>query len=172
MQEEGKIDIKDFRILLQNVYYPTDSFSFLRSTPLYPEWPFVATRTAADNLNKEIAVALLRMSADSEPARQASINGWDVVRNYQPIHELEKDLRMGLYQRISYLNYKDVLDRYGLLVKFGVAACILTFLVLSYLFRLKRLLRADIKRRQKIEQVLKTTNRQYYDEMKHVRGGE
>jgi len=56
-------------------------------------------------LNKKIAIALLNMPSDSKAAIDASISGWDVVRNYQPIHELEQDLRMGPYKRISYLNY-------------------------------------------------------------------
>ena len=173
MQQEGKINIKDFRVLLQDKFYPTDAFSFLRSTQLYPEWPFVATKSVPDTLNKQIAVALLRMPASAESAQKASISGWDVVRNYQPIHELEKDLRLGPYRKISYLNYKDVVDRYGLLIKAGLVVFILTVILLSYLFRLKRLLRADIKRRQKIEHVLKTTNRRYYGEMmKYVREGD
>ncbi len=173
MQQEGKINIQDFRVLRQNVYFPTEAFSFLRSTPLYPEWPFVATKSVPDQLNKDITIALLRMPSDSDAARSASISGWDVVRNYQPIHELEKDLRLGLYQRISYLNYKDVFDRYSLFINAGIVVFILTIILLSYLFRLKRLLRADIKRRKKIEHVLKTTNRRYYDEMmKYVREGD
>jgi phosphate/phosphite/phosphonate ABC transporter binding protein len=173
MQQEGKINIQDFRVLRQNVYFPTDAFSFLRSTPLYPEWPFVATKSVPDQLNKDITIALLRMPADSDAARSASISGWDVVRNYQPIHELEKELRLGPYQQISYLNYKDVFDRYNLLIKAGIIVFLLTVILLSYLFRLKRLLRADIKRRKRIEHVLKTTNRRYYDEMmKYVRDGD
>jgi len=172
MQQEGEINLKDFRVLLQNVYFPTESFSFLRSTPLYPEWPFVATQAVPDDLNKAIAIALLSMPSSSDAARSASISGWDVVRNYQPIHELEKDLRLGPYQQISYLNYKDVFERYNLLIKAGIAVFIFTVILLSYLFRLKRLLRADIQRRKKIEHVLKTTNRRYYDEMmKYVREG-
>jgi ABC-type phosphate/phosphonate transport system substrate-binding protein len=173
MQQEGKINLKDFRVLLQNVYYPTDAFPFLQSTPLYPEWPFVATQFVPDQLNKEITIALLSMPSASDAARRASISGWDVVRNYQPIHELEKELRLGPYQQISYLNYKDVLDHYNLLIKAGIVVFILTVILLSYLFRLKRLLRADIQRRKTIEHVLKTTNRRYYDEMmKYVREGD
>jgi len=173
MQQEGKINMKNFRVLLQNVYYPTDAFSFLRSTPLYPEWPFAATKSAPDQLNKDITIALLKMPSGSDAARHASISGWDVVRNYQPIHELEKELRLGPYQQISYLNYKDVLNRYSLLIKAGIVVFIVTVILMCYLFRLKRLLRADIQRRKKIEYVLKTTNRRYYDEMmKYVREGD
>jgi len=173
MQQEGKIKLKDFRVLLQNVYYPTEAFPFLRSTPLYPEWPFAATRSAPDQLNKEIAIALLKIQPKSDAAQRADVTGWDVVRNYQPIHELEQDLRLGPYQQISYLNYKDVLQRYNLPIKMGIVVFVLIILLVAYLFRLKRLLRSDIQRRKKIEYVLKTTNRRYYDEMmKYVREGD
>ncbi len=167
MQQEGKIRISDFRILLLNKYYPTEAFPFVRSTPLYPEWPFAATRSVPELLNKKIAVALLSMPPDAEAARAASISGWDVVGNYQPVHELEKELRLGPYETISYLNWRDVLDRYGLLIKIGAAVFVVLLLLLSYLFHLKRMLRADIRRRKKIEHVLKTTNRKYYEEMKY-----
>ena len=165
MQQEGKISMKEFRVLLQNKYYPTDAFPFLRSTPLYPEWPFVATKSVPDRLNKKITIALLKMPSESYAASQAFINGWDVVRNYQPIHELEKDLRLGPYKHINYLNYKDVLNRYGFLITTGFVVFIFTVLLLSYLFRLKWLLRADIQRRKRMEHVLKKTNKRYYDEM-------
>jgi ABC-type phosphate/phosphonate transport system substrate-binding protein len=167
MQQEGKINLRDFRVMLQNTYYPTDEFPFLHSTPLYPEWPFAAVRSVPELLNKKIAVALLSMRADSPAARSASISGWDVVGNYQPIHELEKELRVGLYEKINYLNYRDVFDRYGLLIKAGAVVFVLLVLLLSYLFHLKRILRADIRRRKKIEHILKTTNRKYYEDMKH-----
>jgi hypothetical protein len=170
MQQEGKVHISDFRVLLLNKYYPTDAFPFVRSTPLYPEWPFAATRSVPELLNKKIAVALLSMPPDAPAAKAASISGWDVVGNYQPVHELEKELRLGPYEKITYLNYRDVLDRYGLLIKAGAVVFVILILLLSYLYHLKRLLRADIRRRKKIEHVLKTTNRKYYEEMQHHLG--
>jgi ABC-type phosphate/phosphonate transport system substrate-binding protein len=169
MQKEGKIQLKDFRIISRPTYSPTQDFPFLRSTELYPEWPFSTTKSTAEQLSKKVTVALLKMAPDSTAARASSINGWDVVRNYQPVHELEKELRLGSYQKINYLTFKDVLARYNLLIKAGIITFIFNAFLVYYLFRLKRILRSDIQRRQKIERILKTTNRRYYDDMmRHV----
>lgn len=173
MQREGKINLNDFRVLLQNEYYPTTAYPLLRSTSLYPEWPFAAAQFVPAQLNKEIVIALLKMPSEAKAARKASIVGWDVVHNYQSIHELEKDLRLGPYRNITYLNYNDVLENYNYQIKGGLFLFVVIMLLVGYLFRLKRLLRSDIQRRQKIEEALKTTNRRYYDEMmKYVHDGE
>lgn len=132
MQQEGKINLKDFRILLKDIYYPTDAFPFLRSTPLYPEWPFAATKSTPDQLNKVITIALLKMPSESGAARSASLNGWDVVRNYQAIHELKKDLRLGSYLKSSF-NYKDVLLRYNYQIKIAIVIFIFNVILIYYL---------------------------------------
>ncbi len=165
MAREGRINMADFRVITQESYHPTASFPFLRSTPLYPEWPFAANKKTSESLSKEVAIALLEMPADAEAARAASIKGWGVVRNYQPIHDLYRELHLGPYRKITYFSLRDVWDRYR--VPIIVIALLFTFnlILIFYLVHLKSLLRADIRRRQKMERILKKTNKEYYRQM-------
>ncbi len=165
MAREGRINMADFRVISQDSYHPTASFPFLRSTPLYPEWPFAANKKTSESLSKAVAIALLEMPPDAGAARAASIKGWGVVRNYQPIHDLYRELHLGPYSRITDFSLRDVWDRYRLPII--IIALLFTFniILISYLFHLKSLLRADIRRRQKMERILKKTNKQYYQQM-------
>jgi len=168
MAEEGKINMADFRVLQLPESSPTDNFPFQRSTRLYPEWPLAATMSTSEALRKAVAVALLTLPPDSPAARAASITGWDVVHSYQPIHDLYKELRQGPYQEITNLTYRDVLKKYNTLILFGALTFIVVMLLLAYLFHLKKCLRADIRRRKRIEVVLKDLNKEYYKEIQRT----
>lgn len=61
MQAEGTIRLADFRIL--NPQEDPD-FPFVRSTPLFPEWPFSKLRHTANDLAQQVAIALLGMPSD------------------------------------------------------------------------------------------------------------
>ncbi len=58
MQEEGKIDLKDFQSL-NPLHY--DGFPFAASTALYPEWPFAKVRHTSSQLAEQVSMALLSM---------------------------------------------------------------------------------------------------------------
>ncbi len=166
MAREGRINLADFRVISQERYQPTAAFPFLRSTPLYPEWPFAANKKTSEQLSKAVAIALLEMPSNSKPAQAASIKGWGVVRNYQPIHDLYRELHLGPYRKITYFSIKDVWERYRLPIMVITLLFLFNILLITYLFHLKSLLRADIRRRQKMEQILKKTNRKFYQQIK------
>ncbi|HEB50657.1 MAG TPA: phosphate/phosphite/phosphonate ABC transporter substrate-binding protein [Desulfobulbus sp.] len=166
MTREGRISLADFRVITRESYQPTPAFPFLRSTPLYPEWPFAANKNTSEQLSKAVAIALLEMKPESTAARAASIKGWGVVRNYQPIHDLYRELHLGPYQKITYFSIRDVWDRYRLPIIVITLLFIFNLILITYLFHLKSLLRADIRRRQKMERILKKTNRKFYQQMK------
>ncbi len=92
MVEKGKIDTADFRILNPRQF---PEFAFPLSTPLYPEWPFVKLRNTSERLASDVAIALFRMppSAGTDPG----IFGWTVPLDYQPVHELLRELQLPPY---------------------------------------------------------------------------
>lgn len=99
MSAEGKIDIKDIRLIRAyegKTDYP--DFPLPHSTRLYPEWPFAEMIHTPDELSKKVAVALMKMPRDSLAARAARCAGWTVPLNYQPVHECLKELGIGPYQ--------------------------------------------------------------------------
>lgn len=95
LSKAGKIRLDDFRVLAPRSY---PDFPLLVSTPLYPEWAFAKTRKASDALSKAVAVALLSLGSDSPESQKAGFQEWTFPYDYQPVHELLKELRVGPYE--------------------------------------------------------------------------
>ncbi|MBT5109386.1 MAG: PhnD/SsuA/transferrin family substrate-binding protein [Rhodospirillaceae bacterium] len=96
MAREGKIKRDDFRVLNPRT---VSGFPYAHSTALYPEWPFAKLRDTPSDLAEKVAIALLGMPADSAAARAADYAGWTVPLDYQSIHDLFRELRVGPYTR-------------------------------------------------------------------------
>jgi diguanylate cyclase (GGDEF)-like protein/PAS domain S-box-containing protein len=123
MAREGAVRLSDFRLL-----HPQDraDFPFRVSTRLYPEWPFARLKHTDPGLAQRVAVALLGMGPDSAAAQAAHATGWSVPRNYQPVHELMEELRLGPYARSGRFTLYDVLQRY----RYSLLAGALAFLAI------------------------------------------
>jgi len=91
---ERNINLDKFKIINQkhSKYFP-----FYRSTPLYPEWAFSKMKGTSDDLSKKVTLALLNINSSQNAARVGRYVGWTVPENYEPVHELMRDLRVGPY---------------------------------------------------------------------------
>jgi two-component system sensor histidine kinase/response regulator len=128
MEREGKIDLSDFKVL-ETKQHP--SYKMLHSTPLYPVWPFARVKHTSLELSERVASALLRMRSDSEAARAAHIMGWTIPVDYQPVHELMRELRVGPYAGLDRPSWKQLVERYWLLLTItAIALLLLTVLTL------------------------------------------
>ena len=67
MAAEGKISMSDFKIINQ----VKDSFPFVHSTELYPEWPMIAAKHVDADKVKKLGEALMAVKPDSEAAKKA-----------------------------------------------------------------------------------------------------
>ncbi len=67
------------------------AFPCALSTPLYPDWPIAVTRQTDGALAKEVARALLAM-----PEQEGGAS-WSVPADYQPVHDLYRELKVGPY---------------------------------------------------------------------------
>lgn len=94
MASEGLIKLDDFKIINKK---ENKDFPFFHSTRLYPEWPFVKMRNTSTVLAKKVALALLTIPADHPAAVAGKYVGWTVPEDYQPVHELMQDLKVGPY---------------------------------------------------------------------------
>ncbi len=140
MAADGMIDLVRIRVLDPR---HDEGFPFLHSTPLYPEWPFVKLRHTSDELAQKVAIALLRMPPDCATARAANIAGWTVPLDYQPVHDLFRELKIGPYAESAKFTLSDVVSRYRLVL--GLAALLLVFVVAAmfYVVRTNRRLRVS-----------------------------
>ena len=97
MAAEGKIELDAFRVIADRS--AGSGFPFRHSTPLYPEWPLAALAHVPDDLSHRVAVALLQLPPSAEAAKLGHYLGWAVPLNYQPVHELLRDLQLSPYHK-------------------------------------------------------------------------
>lgn len=83
MQSEGKINIEDFKIIRK----VNDSFAFVHSTRLYPEWPFVACAPADRDLRRKATKVLMLMKSNHEALAAAKVYKWTYPGDYDSVEE-------------------------------------------------------------------------------------
>ena len=110
MNDEGKINLKDIKVINQQ---HQDGFGYLHSTRLYPEWPFARVAHTSNELSNAVAAALLRMTEDGKAAQSGHISGWTVPGNYQPVHELLRELRIDPYADLGKITFADLVRNYS-----------------------------------------------------------
>lgn len=109
MSSEGKIDLTAIKVLNPQNHV---GFTYLSSTRLYPEWPFAKLKQTPDALSHAVATALLRMQPESRAARAGLVAGWTVPRNYQPVHELMRELHVGPYRDLGKITLQNLIQHY------------------------------------------------------------
>jgi phosphate/phosphite/phosphonate ABC transporter binding protein len=138
MSDEGKIDLAKIKLL--NAQH-RDDFGYLLSTRLYPEWPIARLAHTDDQLSHDVAVALLRMPPDSRAARIGQTAGWTVPGNYQPVHELLRELRIDPYSELGQITFTDLLRNYWYWLLLILLALLLLSTATGYVSRLNLRLR-------------------------------
>jgi two-component system, LuxR family, sensor histidine kinase TtrS len=83
MQSEGKIKMDDFKIINK----VEDSFAFVHSTRLYPEWPFVACQPADRDLRRKVTKVLMLLPNNNEALDAAKVYKWTYPGNYAAVTE-------------------------------------------------------------------------------------
>ncbi|MFO8083748.1 MAG: PhnD/SsuA/transferrin family substrate-binding protein, partial [Desulfobacterales bacterium] len=161
MAAEGKIDLDDFFVIKWTGDGNSD-FPLMRSTRVYPEWPFARLPGTSDNLAEQITVALLQMPPDSSASEAGNCNGWTIPQNYQPVHECLRYLRLGPYEQLGKITLKDVVLQYWhwvLLVGMAFFGFIIfTGVVLrlnDHIEESKRKLAEEVNERRKTDEELK-----------------
>jgi two-component system sensor histidine kinase TtrS len=114
--------------------------SFLLSTRLYPEWPFAKIRHTDNALAHKVSIALLRMQPETRAAKSANIVGWTIPLDYQPVHELMKELRIGTYENYGKVTLSSAVQQYWYWVMLGFLTVVLMAFTTMYVLRLNRTL--------------------------------
>lgn len=128
MEHEGKIKISDFKVLNQQ---QNPAYKMLHSTRLYPVWPFARLKHTSRELSEKVASALLTMPPDSHAAKASRLAGWTIPVDYQPVHEMMRELRVGPYAGLDNMSWQNLLLRYWKwLTAIGVTLMLLTVVTL------------------------------------------
>lgn len=109
MAAAGTIEMKDFRII--NPQHVPE-FPFALSTRLYPEWPFSKVSHTPDALAQKVAIALMQMPRNHPAALAGKYAGWTIPLDYQPVHDLFRELKLPPYQNLGRFTLSDAIDRY------------------------------------------------------------
>ncbi|AWK89296.1 sensor protein (plasmid) [Azospirillum thermophilum] len=102
---EGRLDPARFRVL--GARRPA-GFPCAVSTDLYPDWPLARLAATPEDLAKAVVVALFQMRDDHPAARAGGYEGWTVPLDYQPVHALFRELRIGPYRYLREVSLLDV----------------------------------------------------------------
>ncbi|MGI9316360.1 MAG: sensor histidine kinase [bacterium] len=150
MALEGKIDIDNVRILNQQ---SNQSYPFLHSTRLYPEWPFSKARHTPQDLAQSVTVALLKLNSESTAARSASIAGWTIPLDYGSVHELFRELEIGPYKRSEKPRLEEVWAEFKEWILFSIFALFILVTTTILVSRAnRRLASSQIALQKEVEQ--------------------
>lgn len=103
LARQGDLRLAEFRVLSHR---QEAGLPCALSTPLYPNWPLAVTRQTDSALAKAVARALLSMPATSDGA------SWTVPADYQPVHDLYRELRIGPYAYLRDITPEGLVRRF------------------------------------------------------------
>jgi signal transduction histidine kinase/ABC-type phosphate/phosphonate transport system substrate-binding protein len=128
MAKEGKIDLKDIKIINAKKYA---NFPLLVSTQLYPEWPIAVVPGASKEAAKELTRQLFDMNKECECALQSGIGGWSVPGDYKLVLDTLKELNVPPFEKRSF-SIKDVIKKYRIYIL--VVAMFIILFVIRYIY--------------------------------------
>ncbi|WP_198264344.1 phosphate/phosphite/phosphonate ABC transporter substrate-binding protein [sulfur-oxidizing endosymbiont of Gigantopelta aegis] len=129
LARKGKIKLEDIKIINAK---KVKGFPFLLSSELYPEWPFSKAQHVPLKVAKKVIIALLQIQQTSSVARQGHYSEWTVPSDYQPVHELMKELKIGSYAEKNSFNFSSIIKMYWI----ELTCFIITVIIIAYLLLL------------------------------------
>lgn len=103
MMRSGEIGAGELRVLAP---IATPAFQCQTSSRLYPDWPIAVLRHTPAQLSKQVAIALLRMSATADGY------SWAVAADYQVVDQMFRELNIGPYAYLRQWTFEGLLRRY------------------------------------------------------------
>ena len=106
---DGQIKPGELRVLDPQQHKDFDCQS---STQLYPNWPLAKLRHTPNALAKRVAQVLLELPEDSLVTWTGAYAGWTIPMDYQPVHDLFRELQIGPYEWLAQTSLRQLWDRY------------------------------------------------------------
>lgn len=140
MALENTIELSDFFVMNER---KAVDFPYRLSTTLYPEWPIAKLPHVADALALEVAIGLFNMPENTLAFHSAYGAGWTLSQNYQPVHDLLRELKLEPYTYLNNLTLADTLKRYWQYLLIALLVLIASSFVLLYVMYINRRLQAQ-----------------------------
>lgn len=134
MADEGKLDLARIKVVHPLV---SNDFPFVRSTEIYPEWPFAVTHDVPIEITNQVVSALLQMPPGHPAAQSGRYHGWSSPADYTGIEKLMRRLRVPPFDKMEAITPAQIFRQYQPQV---LATVTLIALALAVLYgRLRRL---------------------------------
>ncbi len=144
MQDEGRIKLSEFRIINQHTHQDVkdgySEFPLVHSTALYPEWPFSKVQHTSNLLASRVSIALAEMPEQHPATFSGKYAGWTIPLDYQPVHDLLRELMLPPYQYLKRFTLLDVLTRYWAWLLGGLLLLFFMGGMTTWVWRLNRAL--------------------------------
>jgi len=127
MEFEEKIELSEFKVIEPKEY---ETFPYLISTKLYPEWPIAKLKHSSDALANKLLAKLVSYEPSTEDISKFNIKGWTVPLDYSTVHNLLKELRVKPYENVT-VRFEDIIKEYK---EYVYLISILTLLLVARLF--------------------------------------
>jgi len=130
--DAGKISLSDLKIINhRDDISDNQDFPLLHSTRLYPEWPLAKLSDVEDSLSRNIVKSLFDLSPDHPANQSAGIAGWTTARNYNPVSDILRSLRLPPFEDYGKFSLNQAISAYW---QFFLAILILFLLLFVLLF--------------------------------------
>ncbi|HIE55545.1 MAG TPA: phosphate/phosphite/phosphonate ABC transporter substrate-binding protein, partial [Chromatiaceae bacterium] len=137
MAQDGDSTTRAIRILNDRW---SEEHPFHHSTRLYPEWPFSKLQHTPNRLARRVAIALLRMSSLDPAAQWGDYAGWTIPLEYQPVHDLLKELHLAPYDHPELFTLADAVRKYWYWLLVALAFLLAMAVMTTWVARLNRAL--------------------------------
>jgi two-component system sensor histidine kinase TtrS len=138
MTEDGVTTSGEFTILGQK---KNPKAPFSHSTQLYPEWPFSKLQHTPGQLARRVAIALLQMSPLEPAAQWGEYAGWTTPLEYQPVHDLLRELHLPPYDKPTPFTLTDAIQKYWYWLLSALLFLLVMAFMTSWVVRLNRALK-------------------------------
>ncbi|MDQ7075719.1 MAG: PhnD/SsuA/transferrin family substrate-binding protein [Gammaproteobacteria bacterium] len=145
MAADGLIQLDQFRIIHSQHH---EHFLYVHSSSLYPEWPFSKVNHTSAELAQRVALALLNMPLGHRASQTGHYTGWTFPLNYQPVHDLFKELHLAPYDSMGKFTIWDAVRQYWHWLLIGLLFLLFMVVMILWVLRLNRALKVAQSRLQ------------------------
>lgn len=109
MAQDGELELRDIRVIGSELHADAECLS---SSQAYPDWPIAKLTDTSDALAKTVAQALLALPETHPAAEAGRYAGWTIPVDYQSVHQLFRELKIGPYEWMNQVTLRDIGERY------------------------------------------------------------
>ncbi len=179
MQNEGIINLRDYRIINQDLNYQiAKKYHLLLSSKLYPEWVFAKLEHTPTEIAKVITRLLFEIKENSIPAIKGNYTGFTVPANLITVEKIVRDLRLPPYEMFPPSNFHSIVRQNNIFSVIVMVLLVFAIMIVLFTFNLNRklstskiLLDKQLKEKEKIQEEINEESKKIKLILKYMHQG-